>query len=148
MTCAGLKKCRPMKRSGRLVDAAWSITDSDDVLVASTAPSLTMPSSSRHISSFLPRSSVIASITRSQSAKSRVVGRALDPAAHRVGVGLLHLALLDRAAELLLDLADALLERRVVDLAEHDVVARLRAHLRDAVAHEPGAEHSHLVDVH
>ncbi len=70
ITWAGLKKCSPMKRSGRFVVAAWSITDSEEVFVASTAPSLTMPSSSRHISSFRPRSSVIASITRSQSAKS------------------------------------------------------------------------------
>ena len=30
ITCAGLKKCRPTKRSGRLVAAACSITGSDD----------------------------------------------------------------------------------------------------------------------
>ena len=47
---------------------------------------------------------MIASITRSQSARSRVVERRRDPRAHRVGVGLLQLALLDRAGELLLDL--------------------------------------------
>ena len=56
-----------MKRFGRPVDAAWSITDSDDVLVANTAPSFTIPSSSRHSSSFAARLSVMASITRSQS---------------------------------------------------------------------------------
>ena len=47
MTCAGLKKWSPMKRSGRPVDAAWSITDSDEVLVAKTAPSFTTASTSR-----------------------------------------------------------------------------------------------------
>src|SRR5215218_2529743 len=46
ITCAGLKKWRPRKRSGRLVEAAWSITGSEDVFVANTAPSLTAPSSS------------------------------------------------------------------------------------------------------
>ena len=47
-----------------------AMTGSEDVLVAKYAPSLTIPSTSRHISSFLSRSSVIASITRSQSARS------------------------------------------------------------------------------
>ena len=70
ITCTGLKKWRPMKLSGRFVAAACAITGSDEVLVAKTAPSLTTPSSSRHISSFWSRSSVIASTTRSQSARS------------------------------------------------------------------------------
>ena len=46
------------------------MTGSDEVLVAKMASSLTMPSTSRHISSLSARSSVIASITRSQSARS------------------------------------------------------------------------------
>jgi hypothetical protein len=70
-----------------------------------------------------------------------------DPPAHRVGVGLLELALLDRPRELLLDLADALREAVVVDLAEHDVVARLRGDLGDAVPHQPGAEHADRSDL-
>jgi hypothetical protein len=52
------------------VAAAWSITDSEEVFVANTASAFTIPSSSRHISSFSGRLSVIASITRSQSARS------------------------------------------------------------------------------
>ncbi len=76
----------------------------------------------------------------------RVVGRARDAPAHRVGVLLRGLALLDRARELLLDLADALRERRLVDLAQHDLVAGLRRHLRDPVPHQPGPEHAHLLD--
>ena len=59
-----------MNRPAREVAAAWSITDSDEVLVAQTAPSFTIPSSSFHSSSFSSRLSVMASITRSQSAKS------------------------------------------------------------------------------
>jgi hypothetical protein len=70
MTWAGLKKWSPMKLCWRLVAAAWSATGSEEVLVAKTASSLTIPSTSRHISSFASRSSVIASITRSQSARS------------------------------------------------------------------------------
>ena len=71
----------------------------------------------------------------------------MDAPAHRVGVLLRGLALLDRARELLLDLADALLQGRVVDLAQHDLVAGLRRHLRDPVAHQPGSEHAHLLDL-
>ena len=51
--------------------AAWSITASEEVLVANTASGLTISSTSLHISSFSARFSVIASITRSQSARSR-----------------------------------------------------------------------------
>ncbi len=70
MTWAGLKKCRPRKRSGRPVAAAWSATESEEVLVAKNASGLTIASTSPHISSLPSRSSVIASITRSQSARS------------------------------------------------------------------------------
>src|SRR3954454_5634122 len=71
MTCAGLKKCSPMKRLGRRVTTAWSITASDEVFVARTAfSSLTIRSSSFHSSIFSGRLSVIASITSWQSAKS------------------------------------------------------------------------------
>ncbi len=70
ITWAGLKKCRPRKRSGRFVAAAWSATDSDEVFVAKKASSLTISSTAFHISSFISRSSVIASITRSESARS------------------------------------------------------------------------------
>ena len=36
----------------------------------------------------------------------------------------------------------------VVDLAQHHVIAGLRAYLRDSVPHKPGAEHAHLRDLH
>ena len=70
ITCTGLKKCRPRKRSGRAVAAAWSITGSDEVLVANSASGAATASTSRHISSLASRRSVIASITRSQPASS------------------------------------------------------------------------------
>ena len=47
------------------------MTASEEVFVANTASGLTISSISRHISSFSGRLSVIASITRSQSARSR-----------------------------------------------------------------------------
>ena len=59
----------------------------------------------------------------------------------------LELALLDGPRQLLLDLADPLRQRRLVDLAQHHLVARLRGHLRDPVAHQPGSNHSHLLDL-
>ncbi len=37
---------------------------------------------------------------------------------------------------------------RLVDLAHDDVVAGLRRHLCDSVAHEATAEHSDLLDLH
>ena len=42
----GLKKCRPMKRSGRLVAVISSVTEMDEVLVAKIASFFTMASSS------------------------------------------------------------------------------------------------------
>jgi hypothetical protein len=77
-----------------------------------------------------------------------VVERAGDPAADGVGVALLELALLDRAPELLLDLAEALVELVLGELTHHHVVAGLRRHLRDPVAHQPTAEHPDPLDLH
>ena len=91
---------------------------------------------------------MIASITRSESARSRVVERGRDPAEHRVGLGLLHLALLDRARELLVDLAHALVELPLVDLPNHDVPPLLGADLRDPVAHQAAAQDADLADRH
>ncbi len=71
-----------------------------------------------------------------------------DPAAHGVGVVLLHAALLHGPGELLLDPAEALVERGLVHLAHHHVVAGLRGHLRDPVTHEAAAEHPHLLYLH
>src|SRR5262249_6327531 len=34
-----------------------------------------------------------------------------------------------------------------VDLPHHHLIARLSGHLRDAVAHQPSAEHAHLLDL-
>jgi hypothetical protein len=55
---------------------------------------------------------------------------------------------LDGAGELLLDPAEAPLERGGVDLADHHVASRLRRQLRDRMAHEAAAKNSDLLDLH
>ncbi len=91
----------------------------------------------------------MASITRSQSARSAVVERALDPPAHGIGVRLLELALLDRARKLLLDLCEPLVELILRDLDDHDVpAALLRAHLGDPVPHEAATDDADRLDLH
>ena len=70
MTWAGLKKCRPRKRSGRDVAAAIWMIGSDEVFEAKYASASTLASSFFHTSSFSPAFSVIASMTRPASARS------------------------------------------------------------------------------
>src|SRR5439155_605505 len=70
MACTGLKKWRPMNRSGRLVVDARSPTVSVDVFVAKIAPSLTMSSRRPKKSRLTGSSSTIDSITRSTRARS------------------------------------------------------------------------------
>ena len=77
-----------------------------------------------------------------------VVERGRDPPADRVGVGLLHLALVDRPGELLLDLGHALVELLLVQLAHDDVPAGLGADLGDPVAHQAAAENADRLDLH
>ena len=74
MTLAGLKKCVPITLSGRLVAEAISSTSSVEVLVASTASGLAMPSS-------LAKTSFLIGIS-SNTASMIDVG-----VAHRVPVG-------------------------------------------------------------
>ncbi|MNN46087.1 hypothetical protein D3C81_1604520 [compost metagenome] len=66
----GLKKWKPATRSGFLQPLAMRVTDSDEVLVASTASAATRPSSSRNSACLASRFSTMASISRSQPASS------------------------------------------------------------------------------
>ena len=77
-----------------------------------------------------------------------VVERPLDTAANPIGVGLLHLPLLDRARQLLLDLAHAGVELLLRYLADDDVPAGLCADLGDPVPHQAAADYSYLLDLH
>ena len=66
----GLKKCIPITFSGRLVTAATSVIESEEVLVANIASGLQIPSNNLNISCLVAISSAIASITKSASAQS------------------------------------------------------------------------------
>ncbi|MNG07243.1 hypothetical protein D3C84_905330 [compost metagenome] len=70
MTGTGLKKCMPMKRSGRPVAAASLVIDIDEVLLAIRVCGPTMASMSLRICSFSASASVAASITRSVSTRA------------------------------------------------------------------------------
>ena len=67
MTGAGLKKCMPMTRLGRVVATEISVTDSDEVLVARIASGLQTRSSSAKICCLRSSCSGTASMTRSTS---------------------------------------------------------------------------------
>ena len=77
-----------------------------------------------------------------------VLKRRRDPGQHRVGVSLLELALLDGAPQLLSDLADALVQLALVDLADDDLPAVLSADLGDSMAHQATADDTDLLDLH
>lgn len=80
MTGGGLKKCMPTTRSGRLAPAAIAVTSSDEVLLARTHSSPTMPFDNRANSACLTSSrSGAASITSSHEARSSSAGAACSP---------------------------------------------------------------------
>ena len=131
---AGLKKCMPTTRSGCRVASAISVTDSADVFVARTASGRVMRSSSAKSSRFGSSSSTIASITRSQSARSESVGRQRQPAER--GVALVRVSAPSRLrVEVALDRRASALRELQRHLAADRVVARRDADLRDARAH-------------
>ncbi len=70
MTVAGLKKCTPSTRDGRLVAAARWVTDMVLVFVASTTSGGTSSSSLRNRAVFRSRSSEMASMTISHAARA------------------------------------------------------------------------------
>ena len=76
ITGTGLKKCMPMKRSGRLVAAAIRVIGIDEVLLARMVVSRQMASSLLNSSRLASKFSVMASITRSArpAASREVVG--------------------------------------------------------------------------
>ena len=76
MTGTGLKKCMPMKRSGRCVTAAMRVIGIEDVLLARMVCGRQTPSSRLKRSRLASKLSVIASTTKSArpAASSDVVG--------------------------------------------------------------------------
>ena len=138
-----------MKRLGRFVATAWSMTASDEVLVASTAfSSVTMSSSFFQSSTFCGRA--LGDRLDHELAAGEVVQVEcrVEPAADFVGRRLLHLALLDRSRELLFDLPDRLVEAVLVDLAEDDLIPGLGGDLGNPMPHQPPAGDSNFLDIH
>ena len=82
-------------------------------------------------------------------ARSEVLGvdRALDAGADRRGVLRRRPALVDRAVEQRTDGRQAAVERALIGVEQHDVVAGLGGDLGDSVPHEPGAHDADLLDV-
>ena len=144
---AGLKKCMPTTRSGVDVAAAISVTESADVLVASTASGRQMRSSSAKSSCFGARSSTIASITRSQSAKSARSVVSERRADRGVARRLLELSFLHLAREEVRDPVARALAELERDLAADRLDAGFDAELRDARAHRAEPDDADLLDL-
>ncbi len=73
-TATGLKKWNPTTRSGCARPAAMAVTDSEDVLVASTHSGPTTASTSANTFCLTDISSNTASITKSASANASLLG--------------------------------------------------------------------------
>ena len=142
-TGAGLKKCMPMTRSGCSVASAIFAIGIADVLEARIASGPTTRSSSANVSRFGSSSSTIASITRSQPARSSrsVVSVSRSSAASRSSA--VSLPLLDGAPEVVLDRSPRALAELVGHLAPDRLEPGLRGDLGDPCAHRPQTDHSH-----
>ena len=142
---AGLKKWSPSTCSGRLVAAAIAATDSALVFVARIASGGASRSSAPKIVRLRSRSSRAASIDdvgrrgdRVQRHRRAQVRKAtLDPVVDRIRV---ELELRRAPAEAGADPLDPSFERLLVDVVEHDLVARLERDLGDPRAHRPRAD--------
>ncbi len=142
MTGAGLKKCRPTTRSGWATGAASSVTDSDEVLVASTQPASTTSASAANSSCLSSSRSGAASITTAHGASPATSLDRLDAADGRLGLGGRDPAPGHRP----LQRRGHALARRGQRLG-HRVVQQgarpgLGRQLRDAQPHRAGADHA------
>ena len=146
MTGAGLKKCSPRTRSGRVVAAAMAATDSALVLVARMVVGGAAASSARKIARLASRSSSAASTTSSAAGRdvverwrvAQALEAAVDPVVGRVRV---EVERGRRAARgpLRIALVTAL-DRGGVHVVERDPVAGLERELGDPGAHRPGPD--------
>ena len=85
---------------------------------------------------------MMASMMRSQDLEILERRRAREVAERLVLVLGGGLALLDAAGQELVDAAHALLEKRILDLADDRLVSCRRGNLRDAGSHQAAAEHA------
>ncbi len=136
----GLKKCMPTTRPGTFSPAASAVIDSDDVLEARIVAGVTIFSSSRRSVRFSPRSSTIASTTRSALTQSPSAWTATMRAPLAAASAASSLPF---AASACSDCAIArtrLLRAPHPGVEEPHRMSGLRRDLRDARTHRPGAD--------
>ena len=145
ITATGLKKWKPTTRSGCARPLAISVTDRDEVLVASTHVSETTASTSANTCCLTFISSKTASMTKSASAKSGLVGRAGDEGLEPVGPVVVHAALGEQRVDLAVHVGHALVDARLVEVGEHDRhLEPLGEQQRELAGHQAGADDADL----
>ena len=144
----GLKKWMPTKRAGFVTNAASLVTERLEVLVA-------MMASSRRVSRGAREQLLLDRHDLGRGLDEEVgvgagghVGARRDARQGGVARGRLHAALVDQAAEALLDAGHAALDELVGDVDHHDVEAGDGRHLDDAGAHLAGAGDEQLLHGH
>ena len=143
----GLKKWNPTTRSGCASPDAISVTDSEEVFVASTQSGLTTASTSANTCCLTAISSNTASITKSASANASLVSDPVTSAVSRAASVGADPAALAELGYLGPHMAHPGVEPRLVQVGQHD------RHLeppgeqqRDLRGHQPGADHADLGD--
>ena len=119
-TATGLKKWKPTTRSGCSSSAAISVIDSEEVLVARMQCRQTTASTSANTCCLTPISSKTASMTKSASANASLVSEPVTSALSRLALSGLTRPLLEQLVDLAVDVADALVDARLVEVGEHD----------------------------
>src|SRR5271166_1892039 len=146
ITGTGEKKWTPTTRPGCCTLPASSAIGMDEVFVAITLPGLTSSSSSL-ISDTLQIEDLRDRLDHDVRARDvfQIRGEG-DPGQHLVALGLVHLAVFDRAGQRLLHPRPGGIEelRQVTDDNGH---ARDRGHLGDARSHEPATYDADRVDL-
>jgi hypothetical protein len=126
--------------------AAMAVTDSDEVLLASTASGATIDSSSMNRSRLTSSRSMIASMTRSQSAKPcRASTGVMRAIAGGCAVGG-HASLFGELAERVAQAVEGGLNGGWLGVEEDGFATGLGIQLDDAASHCTGADDAHVLE--
>ena len=104
-------------------------------------------SSSAKICRLISNFSVAASMTKSQAASVGAVDGAMNAGEGGVHLGLSEFGFGDFAGEILSYGVEAAIEKTLIHLAQADIEAAARKHMRDAIAHGAGAQHADGTDL-
>ena len=143
----GEKKWMPMKRFGSLNSAASEVIGSVEVLEAKMASSPMTAWILAMTSDFTLRSSNTASMIEIAVRQRGIVGRRRDLLQQRVALGALHAAFHDAVGQRLVQRRLALVGGFLIAIDQHHRKARSGAHLRNAGAHEAGADDADLLEL-